>query len=103
MTALRRKPTIRASNDEYQELSISDGAAIGDAEGAIDSDPDTLYGADDSPSEMQAAQAGGAVDWSRATGGGVELGDDMEGALTREISLQEHLSTQIGLAIDGPG
>ena len=49
------------SNDEFQELSITDGASIGDAEHAIDSDPDTLYGADDSPSEMQAAQAGGAA------------------------------------------
>lgn len=90
------------SSDEYQELSMSEGAGIGDAEHAIDSDPDTLYGADDSPSEMQAAQAGGTVDWSRATGGGVELGDDIEGALTKEISLQEHLGQQIGLAIDAP-
>ncbi|MET0547567.1 MAG: RNA polymerase factor sigma-54 [Caulobacterales bacterium] len=86
---------------EYEEISLSDGAAIGNAESAIDSDPDTLYGADDSPSEMQAMQAGGAVDWSRASGSSVEFGEELEGALTREISLQEHLDQQLGIAFPG--
>jgi RNA polymerase sigma-54 factor len=84
---------------EFEELSLSDGAAIGLAESSIDADPDTLYGADDSPSEMQAAQVGGAIDWSRATGSSVEYGDELEGALTREISLHEHLDQQLGIAV----
>jgi RNA polymerase sigma-54 factor len=44
-------------------------------------------------------QANGSVDWSRAgSGGSFESDDDMEGRLTREQSLSEHLHAQLSVA-----
>ena len=73
----------------------------------MDVGPEDLYG-DSSPGERAggdqddgaAAQAGGQIDWSRAgRGGGMDLsGDDLEGALTREKSLSDHLHDQLAVA-----
>ena len=73
----------------------------------LDVRSDDLYG-DSSPGERDngdsgdsaAGQAGGQVDWSRAgSGQGVDMsGDDMEGALTREKTLSEHLHDQLAVA-----
>ncbi len=47
-----------------------------------------------------AADAGGTIDWSRAGGGGSfdSAPDDLEGVLTREQTLTEHLSAQLAVA-----
>jgi RNA polymerase sigma-54 factor len=73
----------------------------------LDVRPDDLYG-DASPGERDsgeqadgsAASAGGQVDWSRAgSGRAVDIsGDDLEGALTREKTLAEHLHDQLAVA-----
>jgi RNA polymerase sigma-54 factor len=72
----------------------------------LDVRPDDLYG-DASPGERDSgeqgeapAHAGGQLDWSRAGNGqSVDLsGEELEGALTREKSLTEHLHDQLAVA-----
>ena len=70
----------------------------------MDASAGDLYG-DSSPGERhggeapQAADVGGAVDWSRAKGGGAFDGlDELEGSLTRAKTLGEHLHDQAALA-----
>ena len=74
----------------------------------LDVTTDDLYG-DASPGERAsrdqddpgAQMAGGAIDWSRAGGGGggQELsGDELEGSLTREKTLSDHLHDQLAVA-----
>jgi RNA polymerase sigma-54 factor len=81
------------------------------AAGEIDARHEDLYG-DASPGERDggesgdaraesapAGEANGAVDWSQAgRGGGAELTDDMEQALTRALTLTDHLEAQAALA-----
>ena len=55
----------------------------------------------DDHQDMGAAEAGGSIDWSKAgSGGGSFEGDAeaMEGALTREATLSEHLHAQLSAA-----
>jgi RNA polymerase sigma-54 factor len=79
------------------EASHEDGGAD------LDVRSDDLHG-DASPGERHsgeapAADAGGAVDWSRANRGGSFEGDDgLESALAREKSLAEHLEDQAAVA-----
>jgi RNA polymerase sigma-54 factor len=69
----------------------------------MDAGEGDLYG-DSSPGERdagdapQAADAGGAIDWSRAKGGAFEGLDEMEGALARAKTLSDHLHDQSALA-----
>jgi len=68
---------------------------------------DDLYG-DSSPGERSAheqddasaALSGGAIDWSRAgRGGGLDISDgELEGSLTREKTLSDHLHDQLAVA-----
>jgi RNA polymerase sigma-54 factor len=84
-----------------------DEAPGGAAEADLDVRHDDLY-ADASPGDRAtgdagptpAGDAGGAVDWSKATRGGSfdTDGDDFEGALTREKSLNDHLLDQLSMA-----
>ena len=87
--------------------AATDFAAGGDAEAEIDARHDDLY-ADASPGERAtgdagetpAADAGGAIDWSRAGGKGGSFdtdGEGLEGALTREKTLPEHLHDQLAV------
>ena len=81
------------------------------AESELDARAEDLYG-DASPGEIaageqisEAGQAGGNIDWSRAgRGGGTDLsGDELEGALSREKTLSEHLHDQMAVAgLDAP-
>ncbi len=74
----------------------------------LDAPAEDVYGGDASPGQRDAgeqgdapgaAQAGGQIDWSRAGGGGTDLsGDDLEGALSREKTLAEHLEDQLAVA-----
>ena len=75
-------------------------------EGHLDVGNDDLYG-DASPGQRSAGEqgeepqpSGGQIDWSRAgRGGGVDLsGDELEGALSREKTLAEHLHDQLSAA-----
>ncbi len=76
-------------------------AADAEAQAAYDATPD-----DASPGERatgdasEAADAGGAVDWSRAGKGGLGEGDleGLEDALSRGVTLHEHLHAQLALA-----
>jgi RNA polymerase sigma-54 factor len=75
-----------------------------DRSDTLDCGKDDLY--DAAPGERHggeggepAGQANGAVDWSRAgRGGSFESEDDLEGRLTREQSLAEHLHAQLAVA-----
>lgn len=83
--------TPAAASDE---LSFD---APGKAEDAIDADAETMYS--DSKSDMQGADAGGGVDWSRAGKGGGSSFDseefDAAANASRDKSLREHLHDQL--------
>jgi len=100
-----------AAPDEPAIDPSADFAPGGAAETDMDARHDDLY-ADASPGDRatgdagEAADVGGAVDWSRASarGGSFETdGEGMEGALTREKTLADHLHEQLcGAGFDGP-
>ena len=101
-------------NDDRTESDFAgeaDFAPGGAAEHEIDARHDDVY-ADAAPGDratgvagdaqpdagFQAADAGGAIDWSRAGGKGGSFdtdGEGLEGALTREKTLAEHLHDQL--------
>ena len=99
--------------DDAAPLDLADQAPGGLAESDLDARHDDLY-ADASPGDRatgdpqgdaadagyQPADAGGAIDWSKAgKGGGFDLdGEGLEGTLTREPTLTEHLQAQLALA-----
>ncbi len=84
-----------------------DGAPEQDARADLDA-PDHAMDANAAPGDRQAgaADAGGAVDWSRAGAGGsgFEGEDGLEGALSAELTLHDHLHAQLAAAphLDGP-
>jgi len=67
------------------------------AEESLDADTDAMYS--DSKADMQGADAGGSVDWSRAGTGGKSSFDteayDAAANASREKSLREHLHDQL--------
>ncbi len=89
---------------EGRELELS-GDDAGSAREAVDAREDDLYG-DASPADRAAdaasdgAEAGGAIDWSRAgKGGSLEAdGDIFERLSSREKTLTEHLTEQAAMA-----
>jgi RNA polymerase sigma-54 factor len=86
------------------ELTLGD-APGGAAEADLDVRPDDLY-EDAAPGDRATGDAGeasaaqGLTDWSKAGkgGGGFDGDDDIEGALTREKTLSEHLNDQLAMA-----
>jgi RNA polymerase sigma-54 factor len=98
----------RGAEQEAEPAPAVDGPDARD----LDVGSDDLYG-DASPGEKAAGdqddgsqQTGGQIDWSRAgSGGGVDLsGEDLEGALSREKSLAEHLHDQLAASgLDASG
>ncbi len=107
---LVREDVADGSPDE-RRLGEGEGesGAVAEApspEADLDARAEDLYG-DASPGEIaageqtsEAGQAGGQIDWSRAgNGGSTDLSsDDLEGALTREKTLSEHLHDQLAVA-----
>ncbi|HUO22409.1 MAG TPA: RNA polymerase factor sigma-54 [Caulobacteraceae bacterium] len=107
----RDEPESEASGEAGREEGPFDGLDVDTAESARAADMDAthsdLYG-DASPGERlsgesgetpKAADAGGTVDWSRASGGGSFDGlDGLEGSLTRAKTLTDHLQDQAALA-----
>jgi RNA polymerase sigma-54 factor len=76
----------------------------GRAETELDARPDDLhdcapgdYATGDAMASQPAADVGGTVDWTRAgTGGGGDIdADGLEGVLTREVTLADHLTEQL--------
>ncbi len=116
---LAREDVVDGAPEERRgpEMDAPEPEARSDAPDTMDhSDMDVrtddLYG-DASPGERAAGeqgddhqQTGGQIDWSRAGGGGGSdlSGDDLEGALTREKTLSEHLHDQLAAAgLDSAG
>jgi RNA polymerase sigma-54 factor len=83
-----------ASETSTDQVSDSTAAA------ELDARHDEASPGERATGDGAAADAGGAVDWSRAgKGGGFDTDlDGLEGALTREKTLAEHLSDQVAVA-----
>jgi RNA polymerase sigma-54 factor len=89
------------------EAASAEAAADAAAAADLDAHPDDLYG-DATPGERHggeagaertpAAEAGGAIAWSRAGRGGAQLTEDMEQGLARALTLADHLEAQAALA-----
>ncbi len=77
---------------------VSEHVADAEARADLDATPDEASPGERATGDAgDAADAGGAIDWSRAgKGGGFDLdGEGMEGALSREKTLHEHLQDQL--------
>ncbi len=110
---LERNPLLqrdeRDNEPEADERPEEGAIAVSEAtDGGADLDVqhDDLYG-DTSPGARAggetgeteaAAQAGGAIDWSKAGGGGFDGGEDMESGLTQAKTLADHLQDQMAVA-----
>lgn len=82
--------------EDFAADQMSDHAAAADMDVAHDQAAPGDHATGDAEG---AANAGGAIDWSRAgKGGGFEDTDDFEGRLTREKTLAEHLHDQLAVA-----
>ena len=106
---LERNPLLQRDESDNQPDEVREEAAPTVAEHAADAearaDLDTTHD-QASPGERatgdapEAADAGGAIDWSKAGSGGSfdRDGEGMEGTLTREVTLAEHLTEQLSVA-----
>ena len=76
---------------------IDGSAAIADMDTAHDEVSPGERATGDDHHDMGAAEAGGSIDWSKAGSGGSFEGDSeaLEGALTRDKTLSEHLHDQL--------
>jgi RNA polymerase sigma-54 factor len=89
------EPEPAVAADEPVSDASLDAEARADLDAAYDEASPGERATGDSPEP--AADAGGAVDWSRAGSGGSfdSAPDDLEGLLTREQTLAEHLHEQL--------
>ncbi|MBI1262127.1 MAG: RNA polymerase factor sigma-54 [Rhizobiales bacterium] len=91
------------------DLKLTDDGPLPSRDGELDTDYDNVY-ADESRSDAQneaAAQAPGPTgsDWQNAKGGGGGTGDgefSLEATLASEITLSEHLTRQLHMALRDP-
>jgi RNA polymerase sigma-54 factor len=103
----REEPLAEAaepSDDGPSDDSFSMTDTPGRAEADLDARPDDVhdcapgdYATGDAAASQPAADVGGTVDWSKAgNGGGGDLdADGLEGVLTREVTLADHLTEQL--------
>lgn len=83
-------------DDSEHEISLSDDANSADADAAMDADYEALHPEDSGSDAVGVESAAPLVDWSRTgPGGGSEDLDGLEGTLTREKSLADHLEEQL--------
>jgi RNA polymerase sigma-54 factor len=105
-TELERNPLLQRDEaepaaDDAPDLdgpAVSEHAADAEARAELDTTHDEASPGERATGDApEAADAGGAIDWSRAgKGGGFDLdGEGMEGALSREKTLSEHLHEQL--------
>ena len=90
---------VRAETPDYSADQVPDGAAQADMDaGPSDFSPGERDAGDGDTREP--GQAGGDIDWSRAGRGGstFEGEDSLEGRLTRDKTLGEHLHDQLAVA-----
>jgi RNA polymerase sigma-54 factor len=90
---------------EQQAVAEGEAPELSNDMSDMDVRPDDVYDAtpgerDSGEGEAEAAHAGGQLDWSRAGGARtVDLSDgDLEGALSRDKTLAEHLHDQLAVA-----
>ncbi|MFC3080423.1 RNA polymerase factor sigma-54 [Phenylobacterium terrae] len=88
-----------AAEERIDPEAASDAAAAAELDASHDEASPGERATGDSP---EAADAGGAIDWSRAGRGGELDIEGLEGALTREKTLAEHLHEQLAVAGLGP-
>jgi RNA polymerase sigma-54 factor len=91
-----------AAESPHAEMELGEG---GDRSEALDCGKEDIY--DAAPGERAsgdggdpgAEQSGGAIDWSRAgKGGSFDLDGELDGSLTRDKTLSEHLHDQLAVA-----
>ena len=94
------EPSDDVSGDDTYSMTDTPGRA----EAELDARPDDVhdcapgdYATGDAGAAQPAADVGGTVDWSRAgNGGGGDMeADGLEGVLTRELTLADHLTEQL--------
>ena len=110
---IERNPLLQKDDRDNEAEAEAPAAEASSEDWGVDNAPDSVANAemdggdfDASPGERAtgdgaegAQQAGGAVDWSKAgKGGGFEGDEDLEGRLTREKTLSEHLYDQLAHA-----
>ena len=94
------EPSDDVSGDDTYSMTDTPGRA----EAELDARPDDVhdcapgdYATGDAAASQPAADVGGTVDWSKAgNGGGGDMDSDgLEGVLTREVTLTDHLTEQL--------
>jgi len=94
------EPSDDVSGEETYSMTDTPGRAEAD----LDARPDDVhdcapgdYATGDAAAAQPAADVGGTVDWSKAgNGGGGDMdADGLEGVLTRELTLTDHLTEQL--------
>jgi len=106
---LEKNPLLQRDESENQPEHVVQDEAPGATEHAADADARADMDAshdEASPGERatgdapEVADAGGAIDWSKAGSGGSfdRDGEGLEGTLTREVTLTEHLTEQLAVA-----
>ena len=94
------EPSDDVSGDDTYSMTDMPGRA----EAELDARPDDVhdcapgdYATGDAAASQPAADVGGTVDWSKAgNGGGGDMDSDgLEGVLTREVTLTDHLTEQL--------
>ena len=94
------EPSDDVSGDDTYSMTDMPGRA----EAELDARPDDVhdcapgdYATGDAAASQPAADVGGTVDWSKAgNGGGGDMDSDgLEGVLTREVTLMDHLTEQL--------
>ncbi len=103
-TELERNPLLQRDEGEAapdtaaaDEPAPPEPVADAEARAELDAPPEPASPGELATGDAGAADAGGSIDWSRANrGGSFDLdGDGLEGALTREPTLAEHLESQL--------
>src|SRR4051794_3885424 len=105
-TELERNPLLQRDERENEpdEAPVMDGPAVSEqaadaeARAELDATHDPVSPGERATGDApEAADAGGAIDWSKAGSGGSfdRDGEGLEGAFTRELTLAEHLTEQL--------
>jgi len=97
-------PVLEQAAPERLDQALERGV---DAESTLDNGFENIYADEarsDSAERGESDLAGGATDWSRAGSGGNFDGEaaDLEGILTKSMTLRDHLEAQLQIAIADP-